>query len=276
MMLPHPRLFCAVLAVYFVLATPAGAQSDTEAARALAKIWQQHTRAPAEHAALVQAVQQMATQYADSKLLAVARGLGVWHALQAGQTNTARLFLLPLLATRADDPISTEARVFAQRWLTRLDREQVRAGLQLYYRSHVEYPAALSALGELVVTNRPPLTDRFGRDWKYELTAMKRLTKLRGQRYNLSSPTLGDDSDLGAMLRRPYGGGLVLWRTTRFIGGDAGGSANVEFARNAEKMVLSEGTKQAGVALVYAHVDPQGRESMVIVTDGDYWWLFAR
>jgi len=214
-MLPHPRLLCAALAVFLALAAPASAQSEADAARALAKIWQQHTRAPAEHAALVQAVQQMAGQYADSKLLAVARGLGAWHALQAGQTNTARLLLLPLLAARAEDPISTEARVFAQRWLTRLDREQVRTGLQLYYRNHVEYPAALSALGELVVTNRPPLADRFGRDWKYELTTMKRLTKLRGQRYNLSSPTLGDDSDLGAMLRRPYGGGLVLWRTTR-------------------------------------------------------------
>ena len=274
-MLPHPRLLCAAVALLCATLAPVGAQTEAEAARALGKIWQQHTRAPAEHAALIQAVQQMATQYADSPLLAVARGLGAWHALTAGQTNTARLFLTPLLADHAD-PIGTEARVFAQRWLTRLDREQVRTGLQLYYRNHVEYPAALSALGELPVLVRPPLADRFGREWKYELAPMKRLTQLRAQRYNLTSFALGDDSDLGGMLRRPYGGGLVLWRAARFIGGEAGGAANVEFARNAEKMMLSEGAKQAGVALVYARVDPKGRDSMVIVTDGDYWWLFAR
>jgi hypothetical protein len=274
-MLPHPRLIGAAVALLCATLTPAGAQTEAEAARALAKLWQQHARAPTEHAALIQAAQQMAAQYADSPLLSVARGLGAWHALSAGQTNAARLFLTPLLADRAD-PISTEARVFAQRWLTRLDREQVRFGLQLYYRNHVEYPAALGALSELAATNRPPPADRFGRAWKYELAPMKRLTKLRGQRYNLASPTLGDDSDLGAMLRRPYGAGLTLWRTTRFIGGEAGGAANVEFARGAEKMVLSEGAKQAGVTLVYARVDPRGRESMIIVSDGDYWWLFAR
>ena len=275
-MLPHPRLICAAAALWCAALAPAGAQTEAEAGRALAKLWQQHTRAPAEHAAIVQGVQQMEIQQANSPLLSVARGLGAWHALSAGQTSTARLFLTPLLAASATDPIGTEARVFAQRWLTRLDREQVRASLQLYYRNHVDYPAALSALGEMAVTNRPPPTDRFGREWKYELAAMKRLTKLRAQRYNLTSVTLGDDSDLGAMLRRPYGAGLVLWRTTRFIGGEAGGAANVEFARNNEKMVLSEGAKQAGVALVYARVDPKGRDSMIIVTDGDYWWLFSR
>ena len=214
-MLPHPRLICAAAVLLSVALLPAGAQTEAEAARALAKIWQQHMRAPAEHAALVQAVQQMETQQATSPLLAVARGLGAWHAFNAGQTNTARLFLIPLLAADRADPIGAEARVFAQRWLTRLDREQVRAGLQQYYRDHVAYPATLSALGELAVTNRPPLADRFGREWKYELATMKRLTKLRAQRYNLTSVTLGDDSDLGAMLRRPYGAGLVLWRTTR-------------------------------------------------------------
>ncbi len=272
-----PRLLFAALAICFACATSADAQTETDAKRALAKIWQQHVRAPAEHAPLILAVQQMAAQQADSPLLSVARGLGAWHAFNAGQTNTALQFLTPLLADRAD-PIGVEARVFAQRWLTRLDRERVRTGLQLYYRRHVEYPPALSALAELAVTNRPPTTDRFGREWKYELAAMKRLAKLRAQRYNLSSPTLGlgDDSDLGAMLRRPYGAGLMLWRTTRFIGGEAGGAANVEFARNAEKMVLSEGAKQSGVTLVYARPDPQGRDSMVIITDGDYWWLFAR
>ena len=263
----HPtRLLSAALAVAFALVASAHAQTDV---RTLAKIWQQHVRTPAEHAAIVQAVQQMATQHAESPLLGVARGIGAWHALQQGQTNTARLFLTPLLADRAD-PIGVEARVFAQRWLTRLDREQVRSGLQLYYRNHVEYPAALTGLNELAVTNRPPLTDRFGRAWKYELAPMKRLAAMRAQRYNLSSFTLGDDSDLGTMVRRVYGGGLMLLKPVRFIGGEAGGAANVEFVRNNERMMLSEGAKQSGVALVYS------RAEMIIVTDGDYWWLFAR
>ena len=260
-MLPHPRLLLAALTVSFAAAAPTGAQTDV---RALAKIWQQHVRAPTEHAAIVQAVQQMATQNAESPLLGIARGLGAWHALSAGQTNQAVLLLTPLLVERTD-PVSIEARVFAQRWLTRIDREKVRDGLKLYYRNHVEFPAALSALGELAVTNRPPATDRFGRAWKYELAAMKRLTTVRAQRYNLASFALGDDSDLGAMLRRPYGGGLILWRPARFLSGGA-----VEFVRGTEKMVLSEGTKQAGLSVAYS------REELIAITDGDYWWLFAR
>ncbi|MCX7009206.1 MAG: hypothetical protein NTY53_18500 [Kiritimatiellaeota bacterium] len=189
-MLPHPRLLLAALAVSFAVAAPAGAQADV---RALAKIWQQHVRTPTEHAAIVQAVKQMAAQNEGSPLLGIANGIGAWHALSAGQTNQAVLLLTPLLAERTD-PVGIEARNFAQRWLTRIDREKVRDALKVYYRNHVEFPAAFSALGELAVTNRPPMTDRFGRAWKYELAAMKRLTTVRAQRYNLSSFTLGDDS----------------------------------------------------------------------------------
>jgi hypothetical protein len=265
-MLLHPRPLLAALALYVAAVTSAGAQADV---RALASLWKQHVRAPADHATVVQGVQQMAAQHAESPLLGIARGLGAWHALAAGQTNTAFLFLTPLLAERAD-PVSVEARTLAQRWLTRLDREKVRDGLKLYYRNHVEFPAALSALSELAVTNRPPMADRFGRAWKYELAAMKRLATMRAQRYNLTSFTLGDDSDLGTMLRRPYGGGLILWKPERFIGGAEGGPANVVLVRGNEKMVLSEGAKQSGVTLAYS------RAELVALTDGDYWWLFAR
>ncbi len=260
-----PRLL-AGLALCCCAAVSAGAQGDV---RALATLWKQHVRAPTEHAPLVQGAQQMALEHAESPLLGIARGLGAWHALAAGQTNAAVLLLTPLLAERAD-PVSVEARTFAQRWLTRLDREKVRDGLKLYYRNHVEFPANLNALTELAVTNRPPLADRFGRAWKYELAALKRLTTIRAQRYNLASFALGEDSDLGALLRRPYGGSLILWKPSRFIGGTEGGAVNVEFVRGNERMVLAEGTRQAGLALAYA------RPELVAITDGDFWWLFAR
>lgn len=260
-MLPHPRLLLASCALSLVTCLSASAQAD---ARALAKIWQQHLRAPTEHAPLVQAVQQMAAQHAESPLLGIARGIGAWHALSAGQTNQAVLLLTPLLVER-NDPVSVEARTFAQRWLSRIDREQVRMALKLYYRNHVEFPAAFSALNELAVTNRPPATDRFGRAWKYELAPLKRLSNIRGQRYNLTSFTLGDDSDLGTMLRRPYGGNFALLRPSRFLPGGV-----VEFVRGTEKFVMSEGTKQNGITLAVS------REELIAITDGDYWWLFAR
>lgn len=264
-MLPLTRLWLACL-ISFAAVTSAFAQADV---RALASLWKQHVRAPADHAAIIQGAQQMAAANADSPLLGIARGLGAWHALAAGQTNTAVLLLTPLLAGQAD-PVSVEARTFAQRWLTRIDREKVRVGLQFYYRNHVQYPPAISALNEIAATNRPPLTDRFGREWKYELAALKRLATVRAQRYNLSSFALGEDSDLGAMLRRPYGGSLILWKPARFIGGETGGASNVEFVRGNERMVLSEGAKQSGITLAYSRAD------LVAITDGDYWWLFAR
>lgn len=242
------------------------AQADV---RALTQLWQQHVRAPKEHAAVLQAVQQMASQYPDSALLSVARGLGAWHALAAGQTNNAILLLTPLLSERAE-PVSMAANTLAQRWLTRMDRERVCIALKAYYRNHVEFPITMDALNTLPVTNRPPAMDRFGRAWKYELTSLKRMTSVRAQTYRLQSYILGDDSDLGAVLRRPYGGGLMLWKPVRFIAGGAGAPPNVVFERNGEKIILAEGAKQADATLAYS------REDLVIITDGDYWQLFAR
>ena len=255
-----------VVALCVFASYPSPAQTDV---RALAHLWQQHTRTPTDHAGIIQAAQQMVSQYPDSAMLGVARGLAAWHALVAGQTNNAILLLNPLLVERAD-PISTEARTFAQRWLTRLDRERVRIALKDFYRNHVEFPATLEPLNTLPVTNRPPATDRFGRPWKYELTILKRMVDVRAQSYRLQSYILGDDSDLASMLRRPYGGSLLLWKPTRFIAGATGQPPNVVFDKAGEKIILAEGAKQAGATLVYS------REDMIIITDGDYWQLFAR
>jgi hypothetical protein len=261
------KLLVVTAVAWLLSLSPGWAQADV---RALARLWQQHVRAPTEHAALVQSAQQMASQFADSPLLPVARGLGAWHALAAGQTNNAILLLTPLLAERSD-PLGMEARTMAQRWLTRLDREQVSAALQSYYRNHVEFPISLEAFNTLPITNRPPLLDRFGRAWKYELTALKRLTSVRAQSYRLQSHVLGDDSDLATALRRPYGGGLVLWKPVRFIAAPTPGApASVLFEKNNAKIMLAEGTQQAGTTLLFS------REEMIIITDGDYWQLFAR
>lgn len=219
---------------------------------------------------MIQAAHSMAGQFPDSALVSVAQSLGAWHALAAGQNPQAVLLLSPLLAER-NEPIGMAARTLAQRWLTRLDREQVCVALRGYYRDHVEFPVALDVFDQLAVTNRPPLLDRFGRAWKYELAAMPRLTGVRAQRYRLQSHALGDDSELAAALRRPYGGGLVLWRPVRFIAAPTPDApASVVFEKNGTKVMLAEGTQQAGVTLVYS------REDLIIITDGDYWQLFAR
>ena len=263
----HNKLIGVLATIGVLLPWSGWAQEDVSA---LARLWQQHVRAPSDHAAIVHSAQQMAAQYPNSTLLGVARGLAAWHALASAQTNTAILLLTPLL-TEQTDPVSIEARNIAQHWLTRMDRERVRTALQNYYRDHVEFPSSLSALNKLAITNRPPLADRFGQAWKYELKSLKRLIMARAQDYRLLSYTLGDDSDLAAVLRRPYGGGLVLWKPVRFIpAANADTTSTVTFEKDGAKIILTEGARQAGVTLVYA------REGMIIITDGDYWQLFAR
>ncbi|TAN37098.1 MAG: hypothetical protein EPN23_06715 [Verrucomicrobia bacterium] len=261
------NLFSVVVAVWALSLSTGWAQTDV---RAVVRLWQQHLRTPADHAAIIQAAQQVASQFPDSAMLGVAQNLGGWHALVAGQTNDAIRLLAPLLTERTE-PIGMEAHTMAQRWLTRLDRERVCSALKNYYRDHVEFPASLDALNALPVTNRPPLMDRFGRAWKYELTALKRLTTMRGQNYRLQSYALGDDSELAAALRRPYGGGLVFWKPLRFLpAASAGAPSNVAFEKGGTKIILAEGSRQMGVTLVYS------REDLIIITDGDYWQLFAR
>ncbi len=229
-------------------------------------LWSLHEAATAKgnHAVVADAADRMAVQ-ADNPLAPAARALAAWHSMKAGRLDEARRRWEALAAAEATDPAGRAARVMAQRWLTRLDREDVRAALQAYYRRHIRYPDSLKTLAALREAPRWSPTDRWGQAWRYEAMALKRLGS-PAQRYNLQSPVLGRDSDLAAALERQLEGPPLKPATV--ISAGAGGRSAVRFLAGAaeEPVVLAEGADYKGMTLAYL-----GR-TRVLLSDGDRWW----
>ena len=51
--------------------------------------------------------------------------------------------------------------------------ELLAAALQVFYRKQVAYPKSLE---QLPAESRPPMNDRFGKPWNYQLTGFAKLT----------------------------------------------------------------------------------------------------
>jgi hypothetical protein len=165
--------------------------------------------------------------------------------LKTGQTDEAAQIFESLL----DDNL---ADTLARRWLTRLDREQVKAQLQAVYRQHIAYPPSLPATTK-------PATDRWGKPWVYRPVDLQHVTGTKNQSFLLESPTLGTNSDLHAALKN-----LTAEFAWKIVGADA---KVVTFSRpgNPQPVLLSAGTSLDGVTVV------QIGEKEVLVGDGDRW-----
>ena len=99
------------------------------------------------------------------------------------------------------------ARHLAAGWLTRVDREQVAAALQAYYREQIAYPKTLDQLAGR--PRSPPPTDRLGKPWNYKLTGFSKVPGFTDQKYSLQSATLGDVSDFKTAVQLPYASRIV-------------------------------------------------------------------
>lgn len=179
-----------------------------------------------------------------------------WQELQAGQVEEAARTFTGMLTTNAD-PLARAGDLMARRWLTRLDREKVKAALRAAYNRAIAYPAKLTGI--------EPATDRWGQPWVYELTAPRYITGLTAQSYRLESAALGGESDLAAALRRPYGARITLQPVS--ISGNI-----ITFAQQGrpQPVVLSPGGAHDGV--IFAGLTA----THVILSDGDHWKLVAR
>lgn len=224
--------------------------------------WKQHQGESNTHAAVIAACQQAQQACPTNPLLPVIQGLAGWHLLQLGKTNAAAAAFEALLAAPAASPLATAAAEMARRWLTRLDREQVRRALQLVYKRDIAYPPTLDALQKLPANQALPLKDRWNAPWKYGLVEFKRIKGVSGQAYTLESSTLGAaGSDLAGALKQPplariplkpiaAASGTVTFKTT----GDS-----------PQKVMLSEGAQTENVTLAYLGA------KIMILTDGDFW-----
>ena len=242
--------------------------ADVAEERALGALWAVHEQSLAgtARAAVLTACRQFEAERPASVFLPVSRGLAVWHLLKAGQSNEAVTRLNAMVVTNDAAPIAGAGNTMALRWLTRLDRERVKAALLGYYRVRVQYPEALDGLAAVPGLPPCPLTDRWGKPWSYRLTRFERIRGLTAQRYELESPTLKAASDFAGRLAQPYAGAVALQPTSVTQGG--GGRLAVMFrtvATPAQEVLLTEGTDYHGTALVYAG------QSLLLLSDGDTW-----
>lgn len=247
-------LLCAAL--LWAAAAPAAEEA------ALQDLWEQHMGTPDDHEAVLKACHEFAKAHPGEPLLPVARGLEEWHSLRGGRRGEALSMLAADLVAPAG-PVSEGARRLAQGWLTRLDREQVAAALQAYYRKHVAYPKSLD---ELPAETRPPLQDRFGKPWSYKLTGFAKLQGFPDQKYALQSAFLGEASDFKSALQWPYGSRLLA-TPVQVVPGPAKTPA-VKFTGSAAVV----GAGQAASDLYVAFVG----ERIIVVCDYTHWKVFPR
>jgi hypothetical protein len=254
----------AMLLCLLFRAVLCSAAEDEE--RVLLGIWTQHNAAPSNHAFIVDECAHFQAGHAASDFLPLVRGLAAWHQLAAGDWDAARTNLLRMLSD-GSAPLAKASQRMALRWLTRLDREKVKAALAAHYAQNVAFPDALAALARLPAAERPPLADRFSQPWQYSLTGFKHLRGTKAQRYTLASTELRDSSDLRLALARPYAADI---RPTplRLVSGERG-SAIFVFETGGPQS--GKATVAEGVAIDDTTVFVKQARTFLVLSDGDYW-----
>lgn len=255
------RHAAAALLLACAVRLPAGEADE----RALARLWTQHLAASNRHAEAAAACQSAESTLAGSPLLPVCRGLRAWHLLKAGATQEAAS-VLGQLTEGAAPAAAPAAELMAKRWLTRLDRERVRAALRLAYRKEVQYPAALERLRKLPGGDLLPYEDRWGQSWKYE---PRPLAGLPGQSFVLESARMGGASDLAAALAAP---GAVPADLVPVRLMDDGATRLVEFSTGGDakrKAIAGEGGEVGRCVLAYIGA------RILVLSDSDRWIVLA-
>lgn len=285
--------YLCVLCITVASAALTAAQQPGPAERALASVWRQHIANPDDHTRVVHLCGLFKSKNPDTPLLVVSDGLTAWHLLKLGQTNAAVKVLEGMLTKAGKDAhLQAAANDMARAWLTRIDREETVRTLRRVYLDKVEYPISLDGLAELPADRKPPLTDRWGKRWSYQLAGFKYIRGVTAQRYQLHSVTLGQDSDLTAALARSYASGINLVPTKLLTSprlavefgarsGDDGLRGPSDLRRRPRpaepaktkvegKIRLAPGQDADGIRLAYLG------KTGIILTDRDHWLVLPK
>lgn len=201
------RLLSAFLICGFCVAS-----ADAANEAGLLKVWNQHMATPQDHESVIKACAFFITDNPSDPLKPIVQDIEAWHQFQSGRDKEASQTMSTHL-TGTPDPVNEGASLLAKSWLTRIDRENVVAALQKYYRNEVGYPESLDALythAKIPAALHPPKTDRFGKPWVYQLNGTQKISGFLNQKYALSSSELGDFSDLKKALAAPYASQIVV------------------------------------------------------------------
>ena len=234
----------------------AGRAADSEEDIA-GRLFRIHANSPSNDALVCTNAAQAIASLGPGPYRAAARAIDGWHLLRTGRVTDAKAVYQALLEDSSSPPALIE---LAKRWLTRIDREEVRAALLKVWVKNIRFPDSLDALP----APQPPPVDRWGRAWRYKPGTLK-ILKSDAQRYELLSPVLGPDSDLADALRRPW----PLESSARpLIVNSAPGSNPVVTFQTAgppqEKAMMTEGKSWMGIVLVKVGI------RALIVAESDY------
>ena len=269
------RLACLLMAVAFLRTTGAGAAPAEDD---FLRLWSLHRQAVAtsNHMAVATACREAAGTSGNGgeprlgRFLPAARTIEGWHWLQAGCVREAAAAYDSALAAGGmpAGPLAGAADAMARRWLSRLDRELVVAALATYYRDHVAFPPALAAFESWPAARRPPLRDRQGDAWIYQLQAFRRLKLDGAQRYILYSRSVGrETSTLAAALAlRPPA--TVVSFARKGTGSPAVAEIRIG-GMAAPPAIVQEGARAH--RLVFAAIGDSGR--FALLSDDDFWLM---
>lgn len=265
-----PRVLClaAILGAGWFGAPDVHAQNET----ALLEVWDRHMESLDDAAANIQRCREFLKANPTDQFVPVVRGIEAWHLFRSGKTEEALRLLEPYLEAR-QAPVDRAAEFFARSWLTRRDRDRVAAALQAYYRHEVEFPARLNAVPahpKIARALHPPLQDRFGIAWRYNLVGIGKLKGFANQRYSLESTQLGEFSDFQKALQVPYGSGLPL--TLAEVLSVPGQPPAVRFADEGRGLVVLIGLGLEADGVFLAHVGDQ----ILVVCDSLHWKILPR
>ena len=256
-----------LLLLVFLFFCGRNARAGESEERVLWELWKLHGL-ESNHVAVAAGCRKAEKDLGASPLAAVPRGLLAWHLLKTGSTSNAEVAATAMLTPGAS-PVEQAAAEMAKRWLTRFDRERVRAALREVFKRDIRYPETLDAVGKLPPELRPPMQDRWGRAWKYGPAALPHIKGVQNSSFGIESPVLGPDSDLAAFGRQPYPEAPGL----KPVAVSTEGARTVTFettdARR-DRVVLGEGTAHKNVTLAYIG------DRILVLSDGDHWFVIAR
>ncbi len=264
MRLPNKGIFLSGILAVFATSLQ-GARLDEE--RVLGYLFDQWKNNPPGATSVLLATDAAIPRLSIGPIRATVYALRALNFLENEQIADAQATLETL---RTFPDLSPAVDEWCKRWLTRLDRERVRDALKAFYRKEVRFPDSLAPLQSLIPP--PPLTDRWGTPWRYQVVPLKRIRGAEAQSYVLESVSLGRLSDLTAarsQLRpdrpsiRPIGlvpqpgqrAPLIRFETTRTPG---------------EQAILSERSSWKGVALLYVG------DSILILVENDFFFVLRR
>lgn len=231
---------------------------------AIQDLWKQHLATPDDHEAIFKACREFTEAHVNDPLLPVVRGIETWHRLRAGQKAEALQQMKADLSAPAG-PLNEGARRIALGWMTRVDRDQLAAVLQVYYKKQVAYPKGLD---QLPAEAKPLLNDRFGKPWTYRLTGFAKVPGFTDQKYALQSAALGDTSDFKDAVKLPYASRITAV-PVQVVPGPANLPA-VKFKVGAGAPVVAVGQSAGELYLAFVGT------SVLVVCDYTHWKILPR